>query len=525
MKTYKSFSTRQTPQSELVYGKKMIKNSAEGYIFEITNWERLKRFLILGTDGGTYYASEKELTRKNAECVIRCINEDGSRTVNTILEISNSGRAPKNDPALFALALCASFGNNETKREAFKALPSIARIGTHLFHFVSYIEQFRGWGRSLSNAIKQWYQTKSVDTLVYQVLKYQNRDGWSHRDLLRLSHPKPIDNTYNAIYRYITKKEVSESTPELIKIFEKAKSITNNKEKVKLINNFSLTREMIPTEWLREACVWEALLENMPMTAMIRNLATMTKVGLLVPMNNATNKVINALTNIETLQKARIHPLALLSALNVYQAGYGVKGQGQWVPVMQIVDALNDAFYKAFNFVESSNKRIMIGLDVSASMTRGSIAGIPGLNPRVASAALSLVTAAVEEKYSIMAFCHEFVPLDISPKQRLDDILKKIDNLEWGDTDCALPILYADKYNIPVDIFIIYTDNETWAGKIHPFQALQLYRRKTGIPAKLVVVGMTATDFSIADPNDFGMMDVVGFDTVAPQLITDFAKS
>ena len=55
-----------------------------------------------------------------------------------------------------------------------------------------------------------------------------------------------------------------------------------------------------------------------------------------------------------------------------------------------------------------------------------------------------------------------------------------------------------------------------------PVQALQEYRRKLGIPAKLVVVGMTANGFSIADPNDGGMLDVVGFDAATPQLISDF---
>jgi 60 kDa SS-A/Ro ribonucleoprotein len=51
-------------------------------------------------------------------------------------------------------------------------------------------------------------------------------------------------------------------------------------------------------------------------------------------------------------------------------------------------------------------------------------------------------------------------------------------------------------------------------GQMHPSQALDRYRQKTGIPAKLIVVSMTANPFSIADPNDAGMMDVVGFDTV-----------
>lgn len=83
-------------------------------------------------------------------------------------------------------------------------------------------------------------------------------------------------------------------------------------------------------------------------------------------------------------------------------------------------------------------------------------------------------------------------------------------------------MIYAMENCVPVDTFIIYTDNETWSGRIHPVQALQQYRRKIGIPAKLIVVGMTSTEFTIADPNDNGMLDCVGFDSATPQIISDF---
>ena len=79
------------------------------------------------------------------------------------------------------------------------------------------------------------------------------------------------------------------------------------------------------------------------------------------------------------------------------------------------------------------------------------------------------------------------------------------------------------EHDLEVDTFVIYTDNETWHGDVHPHQALRDYRAKTGIPARLVVVGMTATGFSIADPSDAGMLDVVGFDTSTPSLISDFS--
>src|SRR5262249_14591993 len=97
--------------------------------------------------------------------------------------------------------------------------------------------------------------------------------------------------------------------------------------------------------------------------------------------------------------------------------------------------------------------------------------------------------------------------------------------LPMGGTDCALPVLYALARNIPVDVFVVLTDSETWAGGIHPSQALRRYRERTGIPAKLIVVGMVSNGFSIADPNDPGMFDVVGFDSATPQVMADFARA
>ena len=71
---------------------------------------------------------------------------------------------------------------------------------------------------------------------------------------------------------------------------------------------------------------------------------------------------------------------------------------------------------------------------------------------------------------------------------------------------------------------MIYTDSETWAGHVHPSEALDRYRQATGIPAKLVVCGMVSNGFTIADPDDDGMLDVVGFDTAAPRVMADFAR-
>lgn len=135
---------------------------------------------------------------------------------------------------------------------------------------------------------------------------------------------------------------------------------------------------------------------------------------------------------------------------------------------------------------------------------------------------MALVTLATEHDAEVVAFQDKLMPLALSPRQRLDDAVRATANLPFGRTDCAQPMLYALQRGLRVDAFVIYTDNETWAGEVHPSEALRRYRRETGIDARLVVVGLTSTGFAIADPADAGMLDVVGFDAAAPQLIGDF---
>src|SRR5690242_19530589 len=159
MKSLRDFVRKQdsTPQNEPIPGTAQVPNSAGGFAWAVDDWVRLDRFLILGAEGGTYYITERALTKENAAAVIRCIAADGLRTVARIVEISEAGRAPKNDPAIFALALCATLGDPATKRAAFAAVPRVCRIGTHLFHFAEFVDGMRGWGRGLRQAIGAWY--------------------------------------------------------------------------------------------------------------------------------------------------------------------------------------------------------------------------------------------------------------------------------------------------------------------------------------------------------------------------------
>ena len=156
----KQFSTKSTPQSQPIPGSTQVANSAGGYAWSLDDWARLDRFLILGSEGGTYYIGERALTIDNAQAVARCIAADGARTIDRIVAISESGRAPKNDPAIFSLAMAAKLGDEATRRAAYAALPKVCRIGTHLMHFAHYAQGFGGWGRGMRKAVGAWFNER-----------------------------------------------------------------------------------------------------------------------------------------------------------------------------------------------------------------------------------------------------------------------------------------------------------------------------------------------------------------------------
>lgn len=520
---------RRTPQSQPA-DTRQVPNSAGGYTFELDDATRLRRFLTLGVDGGTYYAADRALALENAAVLTRMAAADPEGLVATIVDVSVRGAAPKQNPALFALAYATSVP--DAAPAALAALPQVVRTGTQLFVFAGYVEQFRGWGRGLRRAVANWYTAKDSDALAYQVVKYRQREGWSHRDLLRLAHPATAVPALRDTFEWVVRGSVGAEVPRLVQGFSEAQASTDPAVWARLVRDYGLSWEMLPDAALVETSVWDALLDvGVPQTALLRQLPRLTRLGMLPDLGGRTDEVAAQLIDAERLAQARVHPVSVLVAQRTYASGRSARGQAEWTPSQRIVNALDAAFHAAFGAVQPSGKRTLLGVDVSGSMGVP-ISGLP-ITAREASAALALVQLATEPDSSAVGFASGLAgwgstvlkPLGISPRQRLDDALRVVDAMPFGGTDCALPMLYAARQGLAVDTFVIYTDNETWAGQVHPHQALREYRQQSGIAAKLIVVGMTSTGFSIADPDDAGMLDVAGFDAAVPSLISEFARA
>lgn len=521
MDALRTVNLRTTPQQQPA-SERQVANSAGGYTFEINDIARLRRFLTLGVDGGTYYAADHSLAIANTAVLQRMAATNPQTLVDTIVDISMRGAAPKQNPALFALAYATSVP--ETSQLALAALPKVVRTGTHLFTFATYVKQFRGWGRGLRRAVGNWYTGKDADALAYQAVKYRQREGFTHRDLLRLAHPVSAVPELRSTFDWIVHGATDEYTPELIRGFTEAQIATDAGTWANLVRKYRLSWEMLPDAALNEVRVWDALLDTgVPQTALMRQLPRLTRLGIVKDLGGRTEEICAQLTDPERLRRARVHPMSVLVASRTYATGHSGRGKTVWNPSHRVIDALDEAFYAAFGAVTPANKRTLLALDVSGSMGYFGLAGMM-LTAREASAALSLVQMATEPNTAIIGFSDTLKPLNISPRQRLNDVIREISDLPFGATDCAQPMLYALAEGLEVDTFMIYTDNETWYGEIHPHQALERYRRETGIPAKLAVVSMVPTGFSIADPEDPGMLDISGFDHAVPNLLSEFSR-
>ena len=315
----KGFSTVTTPQNESIPGSGQIPNSAGGFAWQMDDWARLNRFLVLGAET-TYYTSEKKLTRDNAEAVLRCVQADGRRAAARVAEVSTGGLAPKQGPCLFVLAMAAKLGDLETRWMAWQVMPSVVRTGSHLSTFAGFIEQFGGWGKATTRGVGNWFGSMPVAKLAYQAIKYQQRDGWALSDLLRLSHPTPGSPPRNALYKWIVDGELTAPVAEVaeggfehegrrvgfvlgdkqypgdsrvsmagnsletgspdflqVEAFELLKKLPREKanlaEACRIIGYADLPRECVPSEWLGHEEVWAALLldekraPRMPMAA------------------------------------------------------------------------------------------------------------------------------------------------------------------------------------------------------------------------------------------------------------------
>lgn len=513
-----------------------VKNNAGGFVFKVSDRDRLERFLILGTDGATYYVSSKVQVDQSIDMLKRLIASDEAMVLATIKDVSTGGRALKNTPAIFALAAVLTFGTNKAAARA--AVNDVVRTGTHLFEFTEYLKALGGMGRAKRSALAGWYEAKTPEQLAYQAVKYRQRDGWTHRDVFRIAHPVGVEKS---VGNFILGKDSFGAEDErLIGAFRLMQKAGSVKEVIAVLNEYkNLPWETIPTQFLTDAKVWKTLFYNNQLNgqALVRNITRLSRNGAFKDLSFAADYAAR-LVDEEMIAKTRLHPINYLNASVVHTDGQRGRSTGwgyasrtkDWQTSSVISDALQEGFHLAFKAVEPAGKRTMLAIDVSGSMSSPAM----GLDLSCAqvSAAVAMTVARTEPAHEIRGFTSgggyyggsaELKDLGITSKSNFSDAMRKVQARNFGGTDCAQPMLWAKENGVEIDTFVVITDNETWAGRVKPTQALKQYRDAMGIDARLAVMAVAGSDFTIADPTDGRSMDFVGFDSNAPKVLADFS--
>lgn len=535
-----------TPQSQPIPGREaeMTRNNAGGFTFAKDLWTKLEDFIVLGTEGGTYYLGEDRLTSLNVSVVTQAIKTDGVRAVELATEISTARppRAFKNKPAIFVLAAALAQGDLETRRAVRARMYQVARTTDHLSAFWGYYKALSGKriGRIARGTLAGWFLNGTTEQVAWKALKARQRrtpqgEPLALRDVLRIAHPQADTCEREALFGWlagnVSDAQAREQIP-AIDDYLTAQAVKSPREAVNVVRVRGVPWEYLPSEVLGSPQVWDALIDTIGITALIRNLARMTQIGTLKPLGSATDKVVQRLCNAGELARGRVHPMDLFLALRVYNSGQAQPSPKApvrtWTPLPVISDALEESYELAFGNVRPTGKRLLAAVDSSGSMSSTwggtlSYGGSPLGSPYEIGCAMAAMLARIEPNVHV---------IDVDTSVHASKVTRRINLREiasWrpsgGGTNLSLPFEYAQRERLEVDGFIVFTDNETWAGNYyHPSEALESYRRRINPAARAVVASMTAAGHTIADPKDEGVLQMAGMDASLPKVATGFVR-
>lgn len=527
MKSGYTFFTnpKNVPISKAIPGKEdqMVENVAGGYAFVAEDAVALRRWLLSGSESNLFYQDKDELTSGNVKILAKVVSVDPVLVAKEILYASDHGI--NNHTPILALVYL-SMGNDVAKAKFKEIFNSVVRTASHLYEFLEYVKGLRGFGKLIHTAVENWIKSKNLKGLEYQFLKYQSRYNWSARDVLRKVKPIPRDAGENSLFAWIADKTTSFEELPLINVYETLKKgELKEAEVIKAILDFNLTHEMIPANVERTTGVWEALFQRMPAGATLRNLANLTNKGIFNSTANIT--VLEAKFAKEILEKARIHPISIVSAYRIY-SGNGMFGRSKltWKAIPAVEDILEVAIENAFEVLAPTGKTFYHALDVSGSMNAPVLETL-WMTPMEIAGIMALATIKSEKYYFTSAFTDSAMDF---PKLRKNTSFKSVLGRGFfpgvpNGTNLGSAIRYAIDNKIKADVLAFWTDGQTWAGN-HPSLLMKEYRNAVNPDAKAVYVILTPyTDrTTLTDPKDARSYDIAGFSSESPKMVQMIAN-
>lgn len=425
--------------------------------------------LMTNTFGKTFYATSRDMIKESLVLHTKMVNKDPVFMAKAIVYARNKGYM-RSQP-IYGLAVLAKKSVVDAKegvkesaaRDSFKKIFSqVILTPKDMLDFVVAMKSMRGWGNAVRKTVRTWLTTKMS---TYWAVKYGSLKvgTYSLRDVYRLAHPPVLEGPKKAVVNYIVRGELGMEHPDLVQIdcFEKLKTATDADQKVELIRRGRLPHEVATTFAGKDKKVWEAIVPQMPIFALLRNLATIERNEV---VKEAKTKIESTFSNETQVRKSKILPFQFLSAMEKVTTPY-------------IKDALRDGLEYSFHNLPEIKGKTVVFLDISGSMQSGSHIGTASvfavaLMKKIEEGKLYLFDTEIEEKHiskrdslltqaqTIKARGGTNTSITISKimqnKEKYDNIIMLTDEQQnSGEPFCDRLAFYQKNFNPDVKTFII----------------------------------------------------------------------
>lgn len=480
--------------SEQLPGTKM--NHGGGYVYTVSPLTQYRRFLVLGAES-SYYRSESEMINELTELIANLSSEDSEWALLTLMDVYENSDFIDLQTVMYIAALWTNTSYASYMYQNF--IPNIRNL-SHFLLYMSLVDKMRGYGRGLRKAVNLYLNDK-VST--YDALKYGSRWGMSVKDLIFKAHPKLETDLFN-----IFMGNHEDVTDPFVKTVLYCMDPNSDIDKVQEL----IVEHMLPLEMVHHShhikSTFEAVLPHMNFHAVLWNLGRMTHL-----------KVFNDRQNLIHVFK-KIHDGA--RHMNIYDyiktfANYE-KGQGRnltWKPIDSISDALMQGFEDAVKRLQNEihfEGNCVIAIDQSGSMASGWGGGTKFGDLKAGQLA-GIVTYSLLpmfDKVRVIGYGRDAKLLPLSYDNTLSEVVEACDN-QWGVTNPSSVMEYLNRHRLTTDTLIIITDNETNSGNNVEKYIVDM-EKATGKPIKVIVLAMTASEFTTVPENN-NRVNLPGFDS------------
>lgn len=453
--------------------------------------EQYLQTLLTNTLGNTFYADKEELLQEASVVHDQMIQADPEFAAKALVFARNEGFM-RLQPT-FGLAKLAC-----VRPDLFaEVFDRIILIPSDLQDFFTILKNLRNGegGRAVKRAAAKWLNNITE----YWAIKYNGRGrGYSLGDIVKTVHPAPKDEKQKALFAYlIGKEEYDGGLLPQVAAFEQLKKVQTTEEKIAAITEGRLPHEVVTGAVKPDKAIWNAIVPQMPVFALLRNLNTLSRAGVL---EDNRQLIAEKLSNAEALRKAKILPFRFLKAFKEVSE--------PWVK-----DVLRGAVELTFANLPEIPGKTAIFLDISGSMSGDYV-----MIGAVFTLALFKKTGGNCTFWLFNTNVYDFKP------SMYDSILTQAEKIRAnGGTDTGAPIVALTQKRIKVDNIIIITDEQQNTGS--PFyRNLALYRKLINPEAKAFIIDIAPYRSAMVPPSDVLTHFIYGWSDQVLQYISFAAQ-